>query len=256
MDGGGFAPALGAVLRRFNSYLFKDRSAIPLQGDELDVLIEAAKADWTQVEPAIFGTLLERALDSKERVKLGAFYTPRADVERLMMPTMIEPLRADWAGVRGAVAQLLEAGQDAAGVVNPKATEEARRTVEAFHAQLVGTKVLDPACGTGNFLYVAMARMKELEGEVIELLTELGDSQYVAELSGHTITPENFLGIEINPRAAAIAQLVLWIGYLQWHFRVAGKDRMPAEPILKDIRTIENRDALMTWDDKVLVDRI
>jgi hypothetical protein len=242
MDGGGFAPALGATLRRFNGYLFKDRSAIPLQADELDVLIEAAKADWTQVEPAIFGTLLERALDTKERAKLGAHYTPRAYVERLVMPTVIEPLRADWAGVRGAATQLLEAGR----------TEEARKTVEAFHAQLASTKVLDPACGTGNFLYVAMARMKELEGEVIELLTELGDTQYVAELSGHSITPENFLGIEINPRAAAIAQLVLWIGYLQWHFRVAGKDRMPAEPILKDIRTIENRDALITWDDKVL----
>lgn len=242
MDGGGFAPALGATLRRFNGYLFKDRSAIPLQADELDVLIEAAKADWTQVEPAIFGTLLERALDTKERAKLGAHYTPRAYVERLVMPTVIEPLRADWAGVRGAATQLLEAGK----------TEEARRTVEVFHAQLAGTKVLDPACGTGNFLYVAMARMKELEGEVIELLTELGETQYVAELSGHTITPENFLGIEINPRAAAIAQLVLWIGYLQWHFRVAGKDRMPAEPILKDIRTIENRDALIAWDDKVL----
>jgi hypothetical protein len=242
MDHGGFAPALGATLRRFNGYLFKDRSAIPLQADELDVLIEAAKADWTQVEPAIFGTLLERALDAKERAKLGAHYTPRAYVERLVMPTVIEPLRADWAGVRGAATQLLEAGK----------TEEARKTVEAFHAQLAGTKVLDPACGTGNFLYVAMARMKELEGEVIELLTELGDAQYVAELSGHTITPENFLGIEINPRAAAIAQLVLWIGYLQWHFRVAGKDRMPAEPILKDIRTIENRDALIDYDDKVL----
>jgi hypothetical protein len=242
MDSGGFAPALGVSLRRFNGYLFKDRSALPLQGDEMDVLIEAAKADWTQVEPAIFGTLLERALDTKERAKLGAHYTPRAYVERLVMPTVIEPLRADWAGVRGAATQLLEAGK----------TEEARRAVEAFHTQLAKTKVLDPACGTGNFLYVAMARMKELEGEVIELLTQLGHSQYVAELSGHTVTPENFLGIEINPRAAAIAQLVLWIGYLQWHFRVSGKDRMPAEPILKSIRTIENRDALIDYDSKVL----
>jgi len=242
MDDGGFAPALGVPLRHFNGYLFKDREAIPLEPAELDVLIAAAEADWTQVEPAIFGTLLERALDPKERAKLCAHYTPRAYVERLVMPTVIEPLRADWNGVRGAAARLIEEGK----------AEEARREVERFHSRLAQTKVLDPACGTGNFLYVAMARMKELEGEVIELLTELGDDQYVAELSGHTITPENFLGIEINPRAAAIAQLVLWIGYLQWHFRVAGKDRMPAEPILKDIRTIENRDALIDWDDKVL----
>jgi type II restriction/modification system DNA methylase subunit YeeA len=127
-----------------------------------------------------------------------------------------------------------------------------RRFVEAFHAKLAQTKVLDPACGTGNFLYVAMARMKELEGEVLDLLVELGDDQYVAEITGHTITPENFLGIEINPRAAAIAQLVLWIGYLQWHFRVNGADKAPPEPILRDVRTIENRDALIDWDKRVL----
>lgn len=130
--------------------------------------------------------------------------------------------------------------------------DEAKAFVEEFHSRLAQTKVLDPACGTGNFLYVAMARMKELEGEVLDLLVELGDDQYVAELTGHTITPENFLGIEINPRAAAIAQLVLWIGYLQWHFKVNGADRAPPEPILKDIRTIENRDALIDYDNRVL----
>lgn len=242
MDKGEFAPALGVPLKRFNGYLFKDRTALPLDAEELDVLIEAARYEWTDVEPAIFGTLLERALDPKERAKLGAHYTPRAYVERLVTPTIIEPLRADWTGVRAAAADLID--QDK--------VDEARKLVEAFHGRLAATKVLDPACGTGNFLYVAMARMKELEGEVVDLLEQLGDHQYVAELTGHTITPENFLGIEINPRAAAIAQLVLWIGYLQWHFRVNGRDRAPPEPILKDIRTIENRDALIDYDEKVL----
>jgi hypothetical protein len=242
MDQGGFSPALGLMMRRFNGYLFKDHDAIPLDAEELDVLIQAADADWRQVEPAIFGALLERALDPRERAKLGAHYTPRAYVERLVMPTVIEPLRADWLGVRTVAVKLLDAGDETA----------ARREVEAFHARLAHTKVLDPACGTGNFLYVAMARMKELESEVIALLTELGDYQYVAEISGHTITPENFLGIEVNPRAAAIAQLVLWIGYLQWHFRVVGANRMPAEPILRDIRTIETRDALIIWDSRVV----
>ena len=242
MDAGDFSPALGIPLKKFNGYLFKDRSAIPLDVEELDVLIRAAEHRWTEVEPAIFGTLLERALNPKERAKLGAHYTPRTYVERLIGPTIMEPLRADWDGVRGAAATLIEEGK--AG--------EARAHVEAFHAKLAQTKVLDPACGTGNFLYVAMARMKELEGEVLDLLVELGDDQYVAEITGHTITPENFLGIEINPRAVAIAQLVLWIGYLQWHFRVNGRDRPPPEPILRDIRTIENRDALITWDAMVL----
>ena len=242
MDRGAFAPALGIPVKRFNGYLFKDTAAIPLELDELKVLIEASEKDWTEVEPAIFGTLLERALNPKERAKLGAHYTPRAYVERLVSPTIIEPLRADWAGVRVAAAELIDQGK----------VDEARRTVETFHGQLAATRVLDPACGTGNFLYVAMARMKELEGEVLDLLVDLGDDQYVAELTGHTITPDNFLGIEINPRAAAIAQLVLWIGYLQWHFRVNGKDRVPPEPILRDIRTIVNRDALIDYDAKVL----
>ncbi len=241
MDKGEFSPALGVPLRKFNGYLFKERTALPLDAEELEVLIQAAEHVWTEVEPAIFGTLLERALNPKERAKLGAHYTPRAYVERLIGPTIMEPLRADWDGVRGAAATLIEEGK----------ADEAKAFVEAFHSRLAQTKVLDPACGTGNFLYVAMARMKELEGEVLDLLVELGDDQYVAELTGHTITPENFLGIEINPRAAAIAQLVLWIGYLQWHFRVNGADRTPPEPILRDVKTIENRDALIEWDEKV-----
>ena len=242
MDKGEFSPALGVPLRKFNGYLFKERTAIPLDAEELEVLIKAGEHVWTEVEPAIFGTLLERALNPKERAKLGAHYTPRAYVERLIGPTIMEPLRADWDGVRGAAATLIDEGK----------ADEAKAFVEAFHARLAQTKVLDPACGTGNFLYVAMARMKELEGEVLDLLVELGDDQYVAELTGHTITPENFLGIEINPRAAAIAQLVLWIGYLQWHFKVNGADRAPPEPILRDVKTIENRDALIDWDERVL----
>lgn len=242
MDSGEFSPALALQVRKFNGYLFKNTEALPLDAEELRVLIEAANKDWTEVEPAIFGTLLERALNSKERAKLGAHYTPRAYVERLIGPTIMEPLRADWNGVRAAASELIGAEKAA----------EAKGLVEGFHAKLAQTRVLDPACGTGNFLYVAMARMKELEGEVLDLLVELGDDQYVAEITGHTITPENFLGIEINPRAAAIAQLVLWIGYLQWHFRVNGKDRAPPEPILRDIRTIENRDALIDYDDRVL----
>ena len=110
MDQGDFSPALGVPLKKFNGYLFKDRSAIALDAEELDVLIKAAEHKWTHVEPAIFGTLLERALNPKERAKLGAHYTPRAYVERLIGPTIMEPLRSDWDGVRAAAAQLIEEG--------------------------------------------------------------------------------------------------------------------------------------------------
>jgi len=243
MDRGGFAGSLGQAgenVRRFNGYLFKDTEALDLEGEELEALIKAAGYEWTQVEPAIFGTLLERALDPKERAKLGAHYTPRASVERLVLPAIIEPLRAEWLGVQTAAVDLLDQGK----------RDNAQEEVEKFHSKLARTRVLDPACGTGNFLYVAMARMKELEAEVIDLLVELDDRQYVLEITGHTITPENFLGIEVNPRAAAIAQLVIWIGYLQWHFRTVGPGQMPVEPILRDITTIDARDALISWRER------
>lgn len=245
MDTSGFVGALGPAgerVRQFNGYLFKNHEALPLDAEELEVLITAAEARWTQVEPAIFGTLLERALNPKERAKLGAHFTPPSSVERLVVPTIMDPLRGEWAGVKTAVVGLLD--QDR--------RNDAAEVVQAFHRRLAKTLVLDPACGTGNFLYVAMAKMKELEAEVIEMAVALGGYQDVLELTGRTITPENFLGIEVNPRAAAIAQLVLWIGYLQWHFRTAGAEKMPPEPILRDVKTIEARDALMDWDSKIL----
>ena len=111
------------------------------------------------------------------------------------------------------------------------------------------TIILDPACGTANFLYVAMEHMKRLEGEVWDMLRGLGETQPVFEGTGHSVDPHQFLGIEINPRAAAIAELVLWIGYLQWHFRTFGT-KMPAEPIIKPFHNIECRDAVLEYDRK------
>lgn len=234
MDEGGYCPVLRSDVLRFNGGLFAKADALPLTEAQLRLLIEAASADWRDVEPAIFGTLLERALDARERHKLGAHYTPRAYVERLVLPTVIEPLREEWDAVKtGAL------GQDRDAAV----TE-----VRAFHEKLCATRVLDPACGTGNFLYVTLELMKRLEGEVLDFLSNtLGERQDALALAGHTVDPHQFLGIEINPRAAAIAEMVIWIGYLQWHFRTFGKVR-PAEPILKDFKNIENRDAILAYD--------
>ncbi|MCY0148672.1 class I SAM-dependent DNA methyltransferase [Hoeflea sp. G2-23] len=239
MNTGGFSAVLATKLKEFNGGLFKDADALPLNDAQLGLLIEAADADWKLVEPAIFGTLLERALDKRQRHKLGAHYTPRAYVERLVMPTIMEPLRADWKDVQTAVQRLTADGKEG----------EAREAVHDFHRKLCETKVLDPACGSGNFLYVALEMMKRLEGEVTALLTELGENQATLGLSGHTVDPHQFLGIELNPWAAAVAELVLWIGYLQWHFRTHGT-AAPSEPVLKDFRNIENRDAVLEWSDR------
>ena len=240
MDKGEKSETLLIKLKQFNGFLFKDATALPLNALQLGLLIEAASHDWREVEPAIFGTLLERALDKRQRHKLGAHYTPRAYVERLVVPTIIEPLRADWRDVQAAALTLANQGKLA----------DARAEVRAFHRQLCETLVLDPACGSGNFLYVALELMKRLEGEVIALLRDLGEEQGALSLAGHTVDPHQFLGLELNPWAAAVAELVLWIGYLQWHFRTHGK-ASPAEPVLRDFRNIENRDAVLDWDKRV-----
>src|SRR5690606_10492458 len=113
---------------RFNGSLFADTTALPLSANQLDLLMEAANADWTDVEPAIFGTLLERALDPRERHKLGAHYTPRAYVERLVIPTVIDPLREEWEAVLVAVAQLEEAHEATAYLTEQERTTGQRRT--------------------------------------------------------------------------------------------------------------------------------
>ena len=236
MDKGDKSLLLKKKLLRFNGGLFAQADALPLDSQQIALLIGAANKDWKTVEPAIFGTLLERALDKRQRHKLGAHYTPRAYVERLVMPTVIEPLRADWEDVQTSALLLAEQGK----------MKEARDLVHAFHRKLCATRVLDPACGSGNFLYVALELMKRLEGEITTLLDELGEEQSALGLEGHTVHPGKFLGIELNPWAAKVAELVLWIGYLQWHFRTFGK-ATPAEPVLRDFHNIENRDAVLTY---------
>ncbi len=234
--GRGVSIVLRKKLLQFNGGLFSDFTVLPVNGLQLGLLKEAAKQNWSRVEPAIFGTLLERALNPAERHKLGAHNTPRAYVERLVLPTLVEPLRAEWESVRAAAFTHARAG-------NLKA---ARDAVNAFHERLCRMLVLDPSCGCGNFLYVSLEHLKRLEGEVLDVAAQFGES-FKLELETHSVDPHQFLGIEINPRAAAIAELVLWIGYLQWHFRTRGQ-AMPAEPVLKKFKNIECRDAVLAYD--------
>lgn len=236
MNAGGFSPALRKTILRFNGGLFSQPKALPLNKDQFALLLKASHADWQYVEPAIFGTLLERALNPRERHKLGAHYTPRAYVERLVLPTVIGPLRSEWQEVQAAA--LIYERQDK--------RKQALEEVRAFHRQLCSVKILDPACGSANFLYVTLEHLKRLEGEVLNLLADLGESRTL-ETEGLTVDPHQFLGLEINPRAAKIAEMVLWIGYLQWHFRTMGNVQ-PPEPVLRDFKNIENRDALIDYD--------
>jgi hypothetical protein len=238
MNSGGFSPIVREHVLRFNGGLFEKTETLPVTRTQLELLIRASKAEWKDVEPAIFGTLLERALDPEERHRLGAHYTPREYVERLVVPTIIEPLRDDWKTVQATAVTLARSGD----------TNAAREAVREFRRKLCNLTVLDPACGSGNFLYVTLEHLKRLEGEVIERLENLGETQSVLAEMGMTVDPHQLLGLELNPRAVVITDLVLWIGYLQWFFRTWGASTLPPEPVIKRFHNIEHRDALLAFD--------
>jgi len=233
MNTGEVSVALGDKLRRFNGNVFAKPEALPLSGEHIAILLAAAKADWREVEPAIFGTLLERALSDRDRHKLGAHYTPRAYVERLVLPTVIYPLREDWNNVQSAAKLLADQGK----------ASEAQVEILAFLDRLRAVRVLDPACGSGNFLYVTLEHMKRLESEVVATAKTYG--AYQPKLQD--VDPHQFLGLEINPRAAHIAEMVLWIGYWQWFYRTHGKMDEPPEPIIRSFQNIECRDAVLEY---------
>ncbi len=244
MAHGGFSLALRLPIPHFNGGLFEEATGLPLTEDQLQLLIEAAQADWRDVEPAIFGTLLERALDPVERHKFGAHFTPRAYVERLVAPTVVDPLRAEWEASQAAALHLADEGR----------ADKALAEVEAFQKRLAAIRILDPACGTGNFLYVSLEHLLRLEAEVLEVRRQLGKEQMLLEMEAVRVTPRQLLGIEVNPRAAAIAELVLWIGFLRWRLQTAGEGasvpeamHLP-EPILANYHNIERRDAVLDWD--------
>jgi hypothetical protein len=266
----------------FNGGLFETTTALPLSKDQLAMLLDAAGTDWSAVEPSIFGTLLTRALDPRERHKLGAHYTPRSYVERLVRPTIIDPLREEWDAVRIAAASLHREAdladdeadeKDEAGKVllaagktttakeagsaavklraeAKKKDAEALKLVTDYHRHLCRLTVLDPACGTANFLYVTLEHMKRLEAEVLELITALGgDATF--EMSEYKVRPEKFLGLELSHHAVAIAQLVLWIGYFQWQRKTTGKADTGDRPLLPKDRSIRQQDAVLAYDKEI-----
>lgn len=239
-EGASFSTVIMQEVAHFNGGLFENPTALPLDKEQIELLLHAAKQDWKEVEPAIFGTLLERALDPRERHKLGAHYTPRSYVERLIEPALMQPLRDQWNAVKTSAAIHDEEGKK----------DKALKELETFHHHLTHIKVLDPACGSGNFLYVALARIKELEAEVLDLFESLGGNR-MFEMDTTKVRPSQFLGIEINANAAAIAQLVLWIGYFQWHHKTTGTADTNDRPLLENNLTIENRDAVLEYDERI-----
>ncbi len=209
-----------AIVRYFNGNLFSSARVFDLPQEFKGELFEAAKRDWRNVEPAIFGTLLEQVLTSAERSKLGAHYTPRPYVQRMVNATIADVLAPQWHAARDHARELEAQGQH----------RQAVQALVDFHNLLADQRILDPACGTGNFLYVAMELLLQLESEVLELAAELGESL------SPSVHPNQFLGLERNPRAGVIAELVLWIGWLR--HRLANHPAAIGEPVLPTLTNI------------------
>ncbi len=218
----------------FNGGLFDDDTCLPLERADLDLLHSAAVLDWSAIEPAIFGTLFERGLDPDKRSQLGAHYTDAGSIRRLVDPTIRDPLLAEWAAIKA----------DIAGRMNktgPKARQQGANRLHGFLERLRTFRVLDPACGSGNFLYLALRTLKDIEHQVMLEAETLG-----LQRGFPAVGPEAVLGIELNPYAAELARLTVWIGEIQW--MLGHGYSLNDQPILKPLATIECRDALLNPD--------
>lgn len=232
----------------FNGGLFADADVIELKPKEIEELILVNEHDWASVEPSIFGTLFERTLDPAKRTQIGAHYTSREDILTLLEPVVMTPLRHEWAGVREKCEKLwpkiqAAAARSATKVRAAKESADRRkfdRLLLDFEDHLAHVTILDPACGSGNFLYVAINLLLDLEKEVITYAAA-HDTSLVPK-----VRPTQLAGIEINPYAQQLAQVVIWIGYLQW-IRDNGFNA-PADPVLEPIDTIELKDAIIDAD--------
>jgi hypothetical protein len=222
-------------IRHFNGHLFEDATVFELNEDELRILGEAATADWQFIEPSILGTLFERALEPEQRSQLGAHYTSEADILTLVEPVLMAPLRREWAELRSRRRE--EADKLGSGTGSASSRRRLRDELEAFQRRLASTTVLDPACGSGNFLYVSLRRLLDLEKEVVTFATQLGFS------FKPQVSVQQLKAIEINPYAFELAQVSVQVGFLQWR-RDNGFDN-DRTPVLQNLDGFENKDALL-----------
>lgn len=226
----------------FNGGLFDDDDALPLEKEDLEQALAAARLDWAEIDPSIFGTLFERGLDPDKRSQLGAHYTDRDKIMLIVGPVIEGPLTREWEEAKQAIQALLErAGKAKSPSAASKARKDAQGLYTAFLERLKRFRVLDPACGSGNFLYLALLALKELEHRVNLDAEALGFQRAFP-----TVGPEAVRGIEINPYAAELAQVSVWIGEIQWMRR--NGFAVPSNPILKPLENIECRDAVLNAD--------
>ena len=253
-------------IAHFNGGLFDGRRALPLDQGDVDLLWSLYRGkdqqgrytdlDWGQIDPTIFGTLFERFLDPDKRAQIGAHYTDEAKIMLIVEPVLIRPLRSEWSAAKARIAGFLDGSiapptvvAGAAGGVKASGKPSRRKLtpIQAaeeerarFLERLRTLTILDPACGSGNFLYLALQAVKDLE-----LLANAQCEEFGLQRSLPQVGPEILHGLEINPLAAELARTTIWIGDIQWGIRNGFYNR--PEPILRKLDSIECRDALIDW---------
>jgi hypothetical protein len=228
----------------FNGGLFDDDGALPLQREDIKTALKAAEQDWSNIDPSIMGTLFERGLDPGKRSQLGAHYTDPDKIMLIVDPVIVAPLTREWEAVKGEIAgEVGKARSARSPAARTQAVNRAKERKSAFLERLKAFRILDPACGSGNFLYLGLKALKDIEHRV-NVECEALDERLAREFP--RTGPENMLGIEINPFAAELARVSVWIGEIQWmreHGYDAGRN-----PILKPLETIQCHDALLNPD--------
>jgi len=222
----------------FNGGLFDSADVLQLTAPEIGLLVEVGRLDWSRIEPAIFGTLFERGLDPAQRTELGAHYTSRDDIWKLVEPVVVRPLRREYAAMQARVTELT-LRRDASSKKGPD--PQALKLFAVFLDRLRAIRVLDPACGSGNFLYIALQALKSLELEVIQWGSLV--LRIAQEFPG--VRPEAVQGIELNSYAAELARVTIWIGEIQWMLNHGFAYRR--DPVLRPLDSIRTADALLDF---------
>ena len=229
----------------FNGGLFMDDTIIELSASDLAILRASSTLDWSRVEPAIFGTLFERSFDPTKRSMLGAHYTSKEDILTIIEPVLVAPLRRRWEEVRAKATELAEAAEEQTNAAaRRKLRAQLEQTVNSWVEELSKVRVLDPACGSGNFLYLALKRMLDLWKEAQVFSAQ----HHLPRLLVHQVDPSQLYGIEKNVYAHQLASVVVWIGYLQW-LKENGMEQ-ERRPILRPLDNIQHRDAILDFDKK------
>ncbi|MCB8980374.1 MAG: class I SAM-dependent DNA methyltransferase [Ardenticatenaceae bacterium] len=231
-----------AEIAQFDGALFDGAAVLELDSTGLDILARVSGLDWSSIEPSILGTLFQRSLDPALRAQLGAHYTSKEDILLIVEPVLMAPLRRRWAEVQAQARELAAQRDVANGRKKANLQKELTTLLTGFAAEIAAVRVLDPACGSANFLYVALRLLLDLEKEVITLAGDLGVGRFIPAVS-----PAQLYGIELNEYAYELAQTTVWIGYIQWlHENGFGH---PGQPILKPLDNIKHMDAILATDE-------